>query len=417
MAFWSKKKKELRSEKVSEDEFIGMLLKAGVLDDTVTREMAENVATLESCVGLVSNTVAMIPIKLYQKSNGKVKEIENDVRLKLLNDDTKDTLSAFDMKKALVEDYLLVGNGYAYINKKGTNIESINYVKNEDVSIIKNENPIFKDYDIYVYANKYKPYDFIKLLRNTRDGSSGSGIIESNPLLLSVAYNSLKYENILSKTGGNKKGFINNEGSKLTKEAMDNLKEQWNNMYKENSENCIILNKGLSFKESAATPTEMQLNENKKTNGEEICKLLYVPPSLISGDGKANESDYEKFIKTAILPIMKSFISSLNKDLLLEREKESFYFGFDMNELLKGDIEKRYKAYDIAIKDKILTPNEIRKKEDYEPIEALNNTLVLGLNDVLYNTVSGNVYTPNTNQTTNINSKNNDLKGGDNGEN
>lgn len=417
MAFWSKKKKELRSEKVSEDEFIGMLLKAGVLDDTVTREMAENVATLESCVGLVSNTVAMIPIKLYKKSEGKVKEIENDVRLKLLNDDTKDTLSAFDMKKALVEDYLLVGNGYAYINKKGTNIESINYVKNEDVSVIKNENPIFKDYDIYVYANKYKPYDFIKLLRNTRDGSSGSGIIESNPLLLSVAYNSLKYENILSKTGGNKKGFINNEGSKLTKEAMDNLKEQWNNMYKENSENCIILNKGLSFKESAATPTEMQLNENKKTNGEEICKLLYVPPSLISGDGKANESDYEKFIKTAILPIMKSFISSLNKDLLLEREKESFYFGFDMNELLKGDIEKRYKAYDIAIKDKILTPNEIRKKEDYEPIEALNNTLVLGLNDVLYNTVSGNVYTPNTNQTTNINSKNNDLKGGDNGEN
>lgn len=417
MAFWSKKKKELRSEKVSEDEFIGMLLKAGVLDDTVTREMAENVATLEACVGLVSNTVAMIPIKLYQKSNGKVKEIENDVRLKLLNDDTKDTLSAFDMKKALVEDYLLVGNGYAYINKKGTNIESINYVKNEDVSIIKNENPIFKDYDIYVYANKYKPYDFIKLLRNTRDGSSGSGIIESNPLLLSVAYNSLKYENILSKTGGNKKGFINNEGSKLTTEAMDNLKDQWNNMYKENSENCIILNKGLSFKESAATPTEMQLNENKKTNGEEICKLLYVPPSLISGDGKANESDYEKFIKTAILPIMKSFISSLNKDLLLEREKESFYFGFDMNELLKGDIEKRYKAYDIAIKDKILTPNEVRKKEDYEPIEALNDTLVLGLNDVLYNTASGNVYTPNTNQTTNINSKNNDLKGGDNGEN
>lgn len=417
MAFWSKKKKELRSEKVSEDEFIGMLLKAGVLDDTVTREMAENVATLGACVGLVSNTVAMIPIKLYQKSNGKVKEIENDVRLKLLNDDTKDTLSAFDMKKALVEDYLLVGNGYAYINKKGTNIESINYVKNEDVSIIKNENPIFKDYDIYVYANKYKPYDFIKLLRNTRDGSSGSGIIESNPLLLSVAYNSLKYENILSKTGGNKKGFINNEGSKLTTEAMDNLKDQWNNMYKENSENCIILNKGLSFKESAATPTEMQLNENKKTNGEEICKLLYVPPSLISGDGKANESDYEKFIKTAILPIMKSFISSLNKDLLLEREKESFYFGFDMNELLKGDIEKRYKAYDIAIKDKILTPNEVRKKEDYEPIEALNDTLVLGLNDVLYNTASGNVYTPNTNQTTNINSKNNDLKGGDNGEN
>jgi len=181
-------------------------------------------------------------------------------------------------------------------------------------------------------------------------------------------------------------------------------------MYSGNSETCVVLNKGLKFKESSATPTEMQLNENKVTNGEEICKILNVPPSILTGDGKANESDYEKMIKLAVLPILNSLISSLNKDLLLEKEKKSFYFGFDASELLKADIEKRFKAYEIGIKNKILQVNEARYKEDLPPIDALNNTLVLGLNDVLYYTDTGEIYTPNTDKTTN-------LKGGEGSEN
>ncbi len=410
MAFWSRKKKEeKRSENISEDDFIGLLLKSGLFVDNITREMAVNVATLEGCIELISNAVAMIPIKLYKEVDGKVEEVKNDERVTLLNDDTKDTLTSFDLKKALVQDYLLVGNGYAYINKVGNKIKSINYVKSEEVNIIRNTDPIFKDYDIYVGANKYKPFEFIKLLRNTRNGSSGEGIIESNPILLAVAYNSLKYENILSKTGGNKKGFIESEG-RLEKEAIENLREQWKNMYSGNSETCVVLNKGLKFKESSATPTEMQLNENKVTNGEEICKILNVPPSILAGDGKANESDYEKMIKLAVLPILNSLISSLNKDLLLEKEKKSFYFGFDASELLKADIEKRFKAYEIGIKNKILQVNEARYKEDLPPIDALNNTLVLGLNDVLYYTDTGKIYTPNTDKTTN-------LKGGEGNEN
>lgn len=129
-------------------------------------------------------------------------------------------------------------------------------------------------------------------------------------------------------------------------------------MYSGNSENCIVLNKGLSFQESGSTSTEMQLNENKKANGIEICKILNVPPSMIEGDGKANESDYEKFVKMAILPILRAILSSLNRDLLLEKEKKSFYFAFDIKELLKGDIEKRFKAYEIGIKNGFLSINE-----------------------------------------------------------
>lgn len=407
--FWKNKKEERAILDQDETGIKDLLLAAGLIEDSITRMEALNIPTLAGCVELISSIVASIPIKLYKDEDGEVSEIKDDIRLKLLNEETGDTLTSFEMKKALVIDYLLMGNGYIYINKQRGNIESLHYVKESDVSINRNVDPIFKNYDVLVNGYIYKPYNFIKLLRHTDNGFDGYGIIEENIILLSVIYNSLKYENILSKTGGNKKGFIESEG-KLGLEAMLNLKEQWRNMYSNNTENCIVLNKGLNFKESQATPTELQLNENKITNGSEICKIFNIPPSIISGDGKANEGDFDKMFKMAILPILNSLIASINRDLLLEKEKKSFYFGYDANELLKGDIEKRFKAYEIAIKNKIMGVNEVRYKEDLEPIDLFEDTILLGLNDVLYNTKNKTVYTPNTDKTSN-------LKGGENNEN
>ena len=405
------RKKEKREVVTLED----LILMANVDEDNITREMALNIPTLEGCIELISNTIATLPIKLFKEENGQVKEVFNDNRVNLLNDDTKDTLDGFQFKKAMVQDYLLMGNAYAYINKNKGKVVSLHYVKESDVSININTDPIFKKYDILVNGETYKTYDFLKVLKNTKDGATGEGIIKRNKKILAVAYNLLDYENILAKTGGNKKGFIK-AASKLTKEAIDELKEGWRKMYSNNSENCVVLNNGLDFKEASSTPTEMQLNENKKANGIEICKILNIPPSMIEGDGKANENEYEKFVKIAILPILEAIIVALNRDLLLEREKGSFYFAFDIKELIKGDIEKRFKAYEIGIKNKFLDINEVRYEENREPIEALNDTIVLGLNDVLYNTKKGSVYTPNTNKTTNLNDDST-LKGGEEDEN
>lgn len=409
LKFWKGKKEERSTLEQDGTGLKDLLLAAGLIEDNITRAEALNIPTLAGCVELISSIVASIPIKLYKEVDGKVEEVKDDIRIKLLNEETGDTLTAFEMKKAMVIDYLLMGNGYSYIHKEKGKFASLHYIKESDIAINKNVDPIFKNYDVLIGGNTYKPYNFIRLLRHSDNGADGYGIIEENSILLSVIYNSLKYENILSKTGGNKKGFIESEKT-LSKEAITELKEQWKNMYSGNSENCVVLNKGLNFKESQATPTEMQMNENKLANGSEICKILNIPPSIITGDGKANEGDFDKMFKMAIIPILNGLISSTNRDLLLEKEKESFYFGYDANELLKGDIEKRFKAYEIAIKNKIMGINEVRYKEDLPPEELFEDTILLNLSDVLYNTKTGKVYTPNTDKVSN-------LKGGESNEN
>jgi HK97 family phage portal protein len=339
----------------------------------------------------------MLPIKLYKEVDKKVEEVQDD-RVSLLNDDTKDSLDGYQFKKALIEDYLLNGAGYAYINRNRNKIKSLHYVKNSNVHITENADVIFKKHDILVQGKPYRPFEFIKVTRKTINGVKGIGILSEHNGILAVCYNSLIYENIIAKTGGNKKGFLKS-ASKLSQDAIDALKTAWANLYSNNGENVVVLNNGLEFQEASNTSVEMQMNENKNTNSIEICKLVTVPPSML--DGTANEEDNINFFKQCILPILKAFETALNKDLLLESEKGSFYFAFDTKEMLKADIEKRYKAYEIAVKNGILQVDEVRYIEDLEPLGL--DFIKLGLQDVLYSPKTKEIYTPNTDKKSTMN--------------
>ena len=377
-----------------------VLLSAILSQDSISCEQALNIPAVARCVNLISETVSMIPIKLYREeiTGGKRKTVEvTDSRCDLLNEDTKDTLDGAQFKKALVRDYLLNGNAYAYINKQRNSVKSLHYVDSKNITINQNFNPIFKDYNILVHGQTYKPFDFLKILRATKDGARGSGIVEENGELLKVAYTTLKFEQNLVSTGGNKKGFINAK-NRLTKEAIDSLKAAWYKFYSNNDENVIILNEGLTFQEASNTSVEMQLNESKKSMSDSILELFGVP----------TDWSWETFIKTAIMPILATFECSLNRDLLLEKEKKSFYFAFDTKEIIKGDIKTRFEAYKTALESNLMQIDEVRYLENLEPLGL--NFIKLGLQDVLFNPVTKEVYTPNTNQITNIENKNGGLK-------
>ena len=375
-----------------------LILEARVNSDSITEIEAMQIPSFSGCVSLISNTIAMLPIKLYREEDKKVEEVEGDFRVKLLNDETGDTLDGFQFKKALIQDYLIHGAGYAYIlkNKKRDPI-ALHYVDYKNVSIMNNNDPIFKDYDIYVHGKKYMSHEFLKITRNSKDGITGKGIVAENSSILAVAYNTLKYENMIVKTGGNKKGFLKS-AKRLSEEAMVALKAAWNNLYQNNAEKVIILNEGLEFQEASKTSVEMQLNENKGTNAMEICKICNTPPEMFYGT--FSESVDNKFTRYAILPILEAAKIALNKVLLKESEKGSFYFDFDTDERFKGDIEKRFKAYEIAVKNGFMQIDEIRYKENLNPLGL--KFIKLGLQDVLYNPETGEIYTPNTNRSVNM---------------
>lgn len=347
------------------------------------------IPAVSAAIDEIARTVANIPIKLFKKEDGRVTEIRDDRRVFLLNEETGDTLDANQMKQAIVRDYFLGDGGNVYVDWNGLEVESLRYVYSEYISIAPNADVIFKDYAILVQGRTYFPEQFIRVLRNTTDGMLGNSIVKENNRALSVAYNSLLYEEGLVKTGGNKKGFIKST-KRLTQEAIDKLKAAWRKLYQNSSENVVILNDGLEFQEASNTSVENQMNESKKTNGEDFRRLLGVPEDL------GTEQGDKTFIKYCINSFMGEFITALNKALLLESEKGTYYFAPDMYELTKGDEDKRYNAYKTAAETGWLQIDEIREKENMEPLGI--DMVKLGLQDVLYDPHDKQVYIPNTNK-------------------
>lgn len=372
---------------VTTPEVSDVLLQALINGETITREKAMTLPAVAGAVDFISNMIASMPVKLYKYKSGKVEEVEGDTRVRLLNGDTGDTLDAFQLKKAMVEDYLLDKGGYAYIQRYRNEVTGLFYVEPIRVSLINNYQPIYKDYEIIVEGDVYKPYEFLKLLRKTKNGSEGIGVTQELSKALETAYQTLIYQLGLVQTGGNKKGFLKAQ-NKLTQDEINALKTAWRNLYgNNNTEKVVVLNKGVEFQEASNSSVEMQLNESKTTLIQEINNIFHITDDF-----------YETF-KQAIYPIVKAFTTAMNTTLLLEKEKGKYYFDLDVKEIIKANVKERYDAYKVAKETGWLSFNEIRRMENMNHIEGLD-VVNVGLGAVLYDFNTHQYYTPNTDTVT-----------------
>lgn len=390
----NKKKPEIREDtQVDASVISDPLLRALIGGEGVDRDTIMNIPAISACVNMIADTVSSLKIKLYRKDKDRIEEVTNDHRTFLLNEDTGDTLDAVQFKKAMITDMFLGRGGYAYVNRVRGEVISIHYVEEQKIGFHKNCDPIFKDYMLEVGGRTYNPWQFIILLRNTRNGCYGRSMIEESPELWDIIYSSQQYEKTLVKKGGNKKGFLKAK-NKVADEVMQKLKEAFRKLYSNNSESVVVLNDGLEFQESSNTSVEMQLNENKETNNKDACKVFLIPPTIINGN--PSEEDKKQYYQGCILPILTRFSTAINRAMLLEEEKSTMFFAFDDTDLTKGDIEKRFEAYKIALDSGFMQLDEVRKNEKL-PAFGLD-FIKLGLQDVIYYPKENKIYTPNTNK-------------------
>ena len=382
-------KSEVLNASNAEEELKSALTGGG----TISKEEALSIPAVASAVDHITGKIATIPLKLYKENvkNGKktVESIE-DSRCDLINDDTGDTLDGVQFKKAIVTDYLLDKGGYAFVKKQGNTAKSIHYVETGTVSVMKNSDPIFKSYNIMVQGKKYADYQFIKVLRNTKDGASGKGVLEEISQALKTAYQSLVMQYASTKKGGKKRGFLMTEKA-LTKEVLEKLKNDWESLYSNDGLNSIVLPNGSKFQESTDSTFETSVNATRKQLNDEINAIFHI-----------GKTDAETFAN-AIAPILAVFECAINRVLLLEKEKASgYFFAFDTKEMLKGDLKSRYEAYRIAIESGFMQPNEARYIENMDELDGLD-VINFGLASVLYDPKTKKFYTPNTGEHTGLN--------------
>lgn len=394
IGFFRKRKQEIRADTAE-----SAILTFFDSNEQLSRAQAMEIPTVSACVSKIGEAISRLPIKLYRKADGVVREITDDSRIDLLNRETGDTLSTVDMWKAVTADYFLGRGAWIFVNSNGINVKSLHYVNCSNISILSNNDPIFKAFTIQVNERKFYDFQFMKFLRRTNDGFTNIPLQADNSKILSAAYNSLKLEKMMSANGGCKPGFLKAK-TKLSKESVDHIKEAYPEVYgnSDSSKKIIVLNEGIEFEAISSTAAELQMNENKKVNSVEICKLFGFPHTII--DGGASEADKREFT-SVVINFLNLIETEIDRCLLLEDEKQDgYYWAFDTKELTRGSILERYQAYEIAVRNRFLQVDEVRQAEDYDPIGF--NFVTLGLGDVLLNPQTLEVFTPNTGQTNNL---------------
>lgn len=356
---------------------------------TITKQQAMSIPVVTKSVNWIASAISGLPIKMYKRTDKGYVEVYDDYRLSLLNNYSGNCMTANDLKKQLITDLLLDGNGYAYISKLGNKIEKLSYIPTNKLTYTESVDNINKIVNIWVDGKQVQDYNVFRLVNNTKNGVSGVGFVSDCQDLLSTILGSLQYENS-SISSGVRRGFLKSK-AKLDKDKMDELKQAWKRLTNPNQSDVLVLNAGIEFEDASSTATESQLSQNKTINMHQILAYFGLPTNFFEG---ANSDSYLTAVRIAVLPIVKQLATALNNYLLLESEKQDLKFDIDTSELLRINANERFTAYQTGLSSGILTIDEVRRMENLPVLDM--QYLKLGLGDVLYNIKDGSIFVPNT---------------------
>lgn len=363
----------------------------------VTADTAMRHTTVYSCVNVKAQGISSVPFTLYEKTdNGRQKATKHPL-YKLFTGNVNPLMSSVTWRELVVQDLELRGTHYSQvIRNNGGQIVAIYPLLHDSMNItvkIGNNNiPIIE----YRYtpmngqARKFKNEDILKIVGlPSSNGIIGVTPITQNATSIALAIQTETFGNKFFSNGANGSGILSTEGVFSDTQAVERLRQQFGEKYAglSNSKKPIILEQGLKWQPITISNNDSQFLETRGYQKSDIASIFRVSPHLINDLSKATFSNIEhlgiEHVKYCLMPVGVKIESSINTQLLSEKEQESYYMEFNFDALMRGDFESRMKGYDTAVKGSIMTPNEVRNKENL-PTETSGNKLMM---QTSYNTL------------------------------
>ncbi len=159
----------------------------------------------------------------------------------------------------------------------------------------------------------------------------------------------------------------------LTEPALKRLNASWNalNAGAASWGRTAVLEEGVKPHNLQLSPAEMQMIESRKISREEACAMYDVPPPVVHILDKATFSNITEQMRSMYRDTMAPPLG-LDEEVILEQIcaefDDSTFARFLLDEVLRGDFEKRMESYTKGIYYGIYRPNEVRGWEDMEPV-------------------------------------------------
>ena len=351
---------------------------------TVTERSAMQMTAVYSCVRILAEAIAGLPLHLYtyKEDGGKEKAIGHPLYL-LLHDEPNPEMSSFVFRETLMTHLLLWGNAYAQIirNGKGEVVALYPLMPNRMTVDRDSSGQLFYSYQMNnsdaptMKAGTVilKPSDVLHIPGLGFDGLVGYSPIAMAKNAIGLAIATEEYGAKFFANGATPGGLLEYPG---TVKDPDRVRESWNKGFSgsQNAGKVAILEEGMKYTPISIAPEQAQFLETRKFQINEIARIFRVPPHMVGDLEKSSFSNIEQqsleFVKYTLDPWVVRWEQSLSRALFTPEEKKQYFFKFNVEGLLRGDYQSRMNGYATARQNGWMSANDIRELENLDRIPA-----------------------------------------------
>lgn len=349
----------------------------------VNERTAMQTTAVYACVRILAEAVASLPLHVYEYQDDGGKKLVHDHPLYyLLHDEPNPEMTSFVFRETLMSHLLIWGNAYAQIIRDGAGrvlglyplLPDKMEVQRDDRGNIyyvysrnSDENPMFKEYGNI----KLKAEDVLHIPGLGFDGLIGYSPIAMAKNAVGMTLACEEYGASFFANGANPGGVLEHPG--VLKDP-SKVRESWNSVYRgvNNAHKIAVLEEGMKYQQIGIPPEEAQFLETRKFQINEIARLYRIPPHMVGDLDKSSFSNIEQqsleFVKYTLDPWVIRWEQSLQRSLLLPREKGKYFIKLNVDGLLRGDYQSRMNGYAVGRQNGWFSANDIREMENMNPI-------------------------------------------------
>ena len=350
----------------------------------VTERSAMQMTAVYSCVRVLSEAVAGLPLHVYKyrSDGGKEKALDHPLYF-LLHDEPNPEMTSFVFRETLMTHLLLWGNAYAQVirNGKGEVVALYPLMPNR-MSVYRDQNGrlYYKYYsgcDEAIRSKEYEvvlsPYDVLHIPGLGFDGLVGYSPIAMAKNAIGLAIATEEYGAKFFANGAAPSGVLEHPG---TLKNPDKVRESWNATFggSHNANKVAVLEEGMKYTPISISPEQAQFLETRKFQINEIARIFRVPPHMVGDLEKSSFSNIEQqsleFVKYTLEPWLVRWEQSMVRSLLTPSEKQQYFIKFNVDGLLRGDYASRMNGYATARQNGWMSANDIRELENLDRIPA-----------------------------------------------
>ena len=351
---------------------------------SVTERSAMQMTAVYSCVRILAEAVAGLPLHLYRyrDDGGKEKATDHPLYL-LLHDEPNPEMSSFVFRETLMTHLLLWGNAYAQIirNGKGEVLALYPLMPNK-MSVDRDESgQLYYAYTRSAEEAKtaetgqviLRPSDVLHIPGLGFDGLVGYSPIAMAKNAIGLAIATEEYGAKFFANGAAPSGVLEHPG---TIKDPSRVREAWQSQFggSANSGKIAVLEEGMKYTPISISPEQAQFLETRKFQINEIARIFRVPPHMVGDLEKSSFSNIEQqsleFVKYTLDPWVVRWEQSIARTLLTEDEKRTYFVKFNLEGLLRGDYASRMNGYATARQNGWMSANDIRELENLDRIPA-----------------------------------------------